>query len=53
MKIETVVVTGGIGSGKSSVIEMIKQTSEVKVDFFNLMIILMNYIPRMKLRIFW
>ena len=35
MKIETVVVTGGIGSGKSSVIEMIKQTSEVKVDFFN------------------
>lgn len=35
MKIETVVVTGGIGSGKSSVIEMIQQTSEVKVDFFN------------------
>jgi len=35
MKIETIVITGGIGSGKSSVIESIKRSSEVKVGFFN------------------
>ena len=35
MKIETIVVTGGIGSGKSSVIDMIRHISEIKVDFFN------------------
>lgn len=35
MKIETIVITGGIGSGKSRVLEAIKKQSEVKVDFFN------------------
>lgn len=35
MKIETIVITGGIGSGKSSVIEAIKRQTEKKVSFFN------------------
>ena len=35
MKIETIVITGGIGSGKSSVIEAIKRQTEKKVIFFN------------------
>lgn len=35
MKNETIVITGGIGSGKSSVIECIKRNTEVKVGFFN------------------
>lgn len=35
MKIETIVITGGIGSGKSSVIESIKRQTEKKVSFFN------------------
>lgn len=34
-KIETIVITGGIGSGKSSVIESIKRQTEKKVSFFN------------------
>lgn len=35
MKIETIVVTGNIGSGKSTVINTIKAESKVKVEFFN------------------
>ena len=35
MKIETIVVTGSIGSGKSSVLETIKRESEAKVEFFS------------------
>lgn len=35
MKIETIVITGGIGSGKSSVIEAIRRQTEKKVSFFN------------------
>ena len=35
MKIETIVVTGNIGSGKSTVINTIKATSQVKVEFFS------------------
>lgn len=35
MKIETIVITGGIGSGKSRVLETIKKQSEIKVDFFS------------------
>ena len=35
MKIETIVVTGSIGSGKSRVLETIRNMSEVKVNFFS------------------
>lgn len=35
MKIETIVVTGSIGSGKSRVLETIRNLSEVKVGFFS------------------
>ena len=35
MKNETIVVTGSIGSGKSRVLEAIKNFSQVKVDFFS------------------
>lgn len=35
MKFETIIVTGGIGSGKSRALEAIKAESEVKVDFFS------------------
>lgn len=35
MKIETIVVTGSIGSGKSFVLNTIKKESEVKVGFFS------------------
>jgi dephospho-CoA kinase len=35
MKNETIVVTGSIGSGKSRVLETIKNFSQVKVDFFS------------------
>lgn len=35
MKIETIVVTGNIGSGKSTVINTIKAESKVKVEFFS------------------
>ena len=35
MKTETIVVTGNIGSGKSTVINTIKAESGVKVEFFN------------------
>ena len=35
MKIETIVVTGSIGSGKSFVLETIKRESEAKVEFFS------------------
>ncbi len=35
MKNETIVVTGNIGSGKSTVINTIKAASEVKAEFFN------------------
>ena len=34
MKNEIIVVTGSIGSGKSRVLETIKNLSQVKVDFF-------------------
>lgn len=35
MKYETIIVTGGIGSGKSSVINTIKAEAQAKVEFFN------------------
>ena len=35
MKIETIVVTGNIGSGKSTVLNTIKAESQVKVEFFS------------------
>ena len=35
MKIETIVVTGSIGSGKSRVLETIRNLAEVKVEFFS------------------
>lgn len=35
MKIETIVVTGSIGSGKSRVLETIRNMSEVKVNLFS------------------
>ena len=35
MKIETIVVTGSIGSGKSRVLETIRDLSDVKAEFFS------------------
>ena len=35
MKIETIVVTGSIGSGKSKVLKTIRDKSEIKVGFFS------------------
>lgn len=35
MTVNTIVITGGIGSGKSTIINKIKQTAQTKVDFFS------------------
>lgn len=35
MKTETIVITGSIGSGKSSVVKAIGELSPIKLDFFN------------------
>lgn len=35
MKFETIVVTGGIGSGKSFIAKAIQQKAETKVEYFN------------------
>ena len=43
MKIETIVITGGIGSGKSSVIESIKRQTEKRLASSTLMISLKNF----------